>query len=283
MKITKLSKNYHRYEIQGDGLKYQTNIYFTGDWHWDNAKTDINPIKAMLDDCKAKDGVMIINGDTMCLMQGKYDPRKNKNAIRPEHNNDNYIMSVIDDLVEFLTPYANNILQINQGNHETSVSARMELDVLELLVGKLNAKCGTNIQLGAYVGYIQLAFYNNHKSSGRVCNIAYNHGQGGSTVTKGTAIIQKMAALFPDADIVLTSHDHNNWIVKHQQYALNTNKKKLENKTQWHLKPATYKEEYINGSGWAVEKILSIKSIGSIKGVISYDSGKDLDYNFTFI
>ena len=57
----------------------------------------------------------------------------------------------------------------------------------------------------------------------------------------------------------------------------------MENKTQWHLKTGTYKEEYMNGSGWAIEKIGVPKSIGSIKGVINYNSGKDLDYNFSFI
>ena len=283
MKITKLSKNYHRYEIQGYGLKYEQPIYFTSDTHFDNSKTDLKAFKEFLDDCKSNKGLIVFNGDTMCLMQGKYDPRKNKNAIRPEHNNDNYIMSVIDDLVDFLTPYANNILQFNQGNHETSVSTRMELDVLELLVSKLNSKCGTKIQLGAYMGYIQLAFYNNHKSSGRVCNIAYSHGHSSGVVTKGTTVIQRYASIFPDADIIISGHNHEQWIVKHQQFRLNTLKKKMENKTQWHLKTGTYKEEYMNGSGWAIEKIGVPKSIGSIKGVINYNSGKDLDYNFSFI
>lgn len=283
MKITKLQKNYHRYEILSDGLKHEQPIYFTSDWHFDNQKTDEKAIKFLLDDCKNNNGLIILNGDTLCLMQGKYDPRKSKSAIKAKHNNDNYIMSVIDDLVDFLTPYADNILQINQGNHETSVSARMELDVLELLVSKLNAKCNTNVQLGAYMGYIQLAFYNNHKSSGRVCNIAYSHGHSGGVVTKGTTIVQRYASIFPDADIIISGHSHDSWLIKHQQFGLNSNKKKLENKTQWHLKTGTYKEEYLNGNGWAVEKIGVPKSIGSIKGVISYTSGKDLDYNFSFI
>ena len=38
MKITKLQKNYHRYEILSDGLKHEQPIYFTSDWHFDNQK-----------------------------------------------------------------------------------------------------------------------------------------------------------------------------------------------------------------------------------------------------
>ena len=45
MKITKLQKNYHRYEILSDGLKYEQPIYFTSDWHFDNQKTDEKAIK----------------------------------------------------------------------------------------------------------------------------------------------------------------------------------------------------------------------------------------------
>jgi hypothetical protein len=63
----------------------------------------------------------LFNGDTFCLMQGAYDPRKSKSDIRPEHNKANYLDAVVNDAIEWFRPYAKNIKVVGYGNHETNI------------------------------------------------------------------------------------------------------------------------------------------------------------------
>ena len=65
-------------------------------------------------------------------MQGAYDPRKNKNDIRPEHNKANYLDAVVNDAVQWFSPYAHLIKVVGYGNHETNILKRQETDVIEL-------------------------------------------------------------------------------------------------------------------------------------------------------
>ena len=111
-KIKRFTSNFHRYEINSENHKYDTEILFTSDWHFDNPKTNRKMIFNHLDEAKRRNALIVINGDLLCLMQGKYDPRGSKSSIRPEHNGDNYLDLVINDTAEKLVPYANNILQL---------------------------------------------------------------------------------------------------------------------------------------------------------------------------
>ena len=88
MSITQISRhasNYHRYELNSATSNAEFNFMLTSDWHFDNPKTNRALLFKHLDQIKEKNGYIIINGDIPCLMQGKYDPRKNKSAILPEH------------------------------------------------------------------------------------------------------------------------------------------------------------------------------------------------------
>lgn len=286
--IQKKAHNFHTYKIECEH-KDEKWFLLTGDWHFDNPKTNRKLLFKHLEQAKERNAKIIINGDMLCLMQGKYDPRKNKSAILPEHNNDRYLDAVIYDTAEKMLPYAEYILQINTGNHESSVSQRAETDILMRLVERINALANTNIQLGAYMGYMNIVLYFNGKSkkekekfnNSKPVNIAYDHGHWGGVITKGALSVSRHASIFPDADVIMSGHTHDGWVMTHNRYVMNHYKSKVQVKKQWHVKTGTYKEEFDTGNGWAVEKIGMPKHLGSCWMRVIYNSKKDNELEFT--
>lgn len=278
MIIQKKAHNFHRYTFENNSRKATFEFLLTSDWHFDNPKTKRDLLFKHLDEAKERNAKVIINGDMLCLMQGKYDPRKAKNAIRPEHNGNDYLDLVINDTAEKMLPYADIILQINTGNHESSVSERAETNILTRLVERINAFANTNIQLGAYMGYINLNF--KRGNGNYTCNIAYDHGHWGGVVTKGALSVSRHASIFPDADVVMSGHTHDGWIMTHPRYVMNQYKGIVEVKKQYHIKTGTYKEEFESGQGWAVEKIAMPKHLGSCWMKV-YMTNDGLEYEFT--
>lgn len=272
--IRNLQDNLHYYRFEAN-YSDKLSLFVTSDWHYDNPKTKRELLHSHLDEAVRTNAKIIIDGDLLCLMQGKYDPRKSKNAIRQEHNGDNYIDLVINDTAEKLKPYAKNILQINCGNHETSVSQRLETNVIQRLVERINLISGSNIQIGAYTGFIVLSFDSNNGSR-KSYKIAYSHGHWGGVISKGTQATMRYSQMFPDADLVCSGHTHDQWHMVIPRYIYNSQKGNFTIKNQDHIKTGTYKEEFEKGNGWAVEKIGMPKVIGSYWVDIHYKQKEDL-------
>lgn len=259
-KVEQYQENYHRFTIPTK-LSERRTLFVGSDIHLDNLKCNRKKLKDDLEEAKEQNALIFLNGDILCLMQGKYDPRSKKSALRPEYvGSGNYLDNVLDDATKFLLPYAENILLMGKGNHETSVSNRIELDILGLLVSRINDKAKTNIQLGAYRGYFTLNFI----ESGRhhPITIGYSHGNFGGNITKSSLSVSRNASIMPDCDIMLTGHTHDSFHIPHAIYSRETQSKRVRVKNQHHIKTGTYKEEFDGGQGWAVEKIAFPKVIG---------------------
>ena len=98
----KHSRNVHELVFGKDA-----ELAMLSDIHWDNPHCDLDQLKSHLNYCLKENIPIMINGDFFCFMQGKYDPRRSKADIRPEHNKVNYIDAVIEDAVNYFKPYAN--------------------------------------------------------------------------------------------------------------------------------------------------------------------------------
>lgn len=281
MKVTakKLTGNLHVFDFDCKSTQ-EIEFFVSSDWHFDNPKCNRKLLFKHLDEAVKRGAYIIVTGDMLCLMQGKYDPRRDKGSIRPEHNNTNYLDLVINDTAEKLMPYAKNILFISKGNHETGVSNRMETSVLERLVERINTKAGTNIQLGAYAGFYTLNF--NYRGTNKYpLNVGYHHGNWGGVITKGTLSVVRMASIMPDADVVFSGHTHDGWIMPHSRFRVNRQRGKVEVKKQWHIKTGTYKEEFEDGEGWATERIAMPKYLGGCWMKVKYNSNKGIETEFT--
>lgn len=280
IKIEKKASNYHRFSI--DCESKDTKWMFTcSDVHFDNPKCNRELFFKHMDRALELDAMITITGDFFCLMQGLYDPRKSKSSIRPEHNKDNYLDIVISDTAEKMVPYANNIILMSRGNHETSVSRRCETDVLERFVERLNLLAGSNIQIGNYIGYYTLNFTYVNGGACRPIHVAYSHGHWGGVVTKGTLSVMRYAAMFPDADIMFSGHTHDSWIVTQPRYRMKINQDKFVVDKQWHVKTGTYKEEFEQGVGWAVERIGVPKHLGGAFTRFDFSKQKNTTFEIT--
>lgn len=260
IKPIKYQSNYHRFEIKADSLTERKYLFTFSDAHYDNPKCNRKLLHRHLDEALEKNAMIAITGDLFCLMQGKYDPRGSKSDIRPEHNKSNYLDMVINDTAEKFVKYAKNIIIISRGNHETSVSKRSETDIMERFVERLNLLAGSQIQIGNYTGYYTLSF--DYKGRKKTVDVGYSHGNWGGVITKGTLSVVRYASYMPDCDIMFSGHTHDGWIVTHPRLRKNHIKKTVEIVNQWHVKTGTYKEEFAEGKGWAVERIAMPKYLG---------------------
>ena len=278
MKIVKSEKyqgNYHRFTV-ACANKENIKLFVCSDVHFDNVKCNRKLFFEHMDKALEQNALICITGDFFCLMQGKYDPRSNKSAIRPEHSGDNYLDLVINDAAEKMKKYAKNILLISKGNHETSVSGRCETSIMDRFVERLNLISDSNVQVGQYTGYYTICFdYNDSRKS---LDVGYSHGNWGGVITKGTLSVVRYASIMPDCDLMFSGHTHDGWIVTHPRLRRNHVNKRVEIKNQWHIKTGTYKEEFASGKGWAVERIAMPKYLGGCFVDIEYNSKKDLKF-----
>ena len=256
LKISKLSPTC--IEVRGTwkaGTTHEFLLY--SDVHYDNPKCVRDLFHKHLSEAKERNAGAISFGDFFCFMQGKYDPRRQKADVLPQHNVANYLDAVIDEAASELVPYKDQLLIFADGNHETSILNRLETDPTGRLVKEL---AGDTVRAG-YHGFIKFMF--EHEAGGSVKSfIAYfHHGRWSGVVTKGTLATARYSVMAPDAQLVISGHTHDRWLMEQPRFRLKQNGE-MKVEPQIHLKCGTYKEEFLKDGGWAIEKIVMPKSLG---------------------
>jgi UDP-2,3-diacylglucosamine pyrophosphatase LpxH len=215
---------------------------FLSDLHLDSPYTDLKKVKALLEDAKQKGYKVIIIGDLLDVMGGKYDKRTIKGDLRPEHNVDNYINKVCEDAADFLSPYLDTIALITAGNHEKEIDKRMECYLLEFIDLYIHKKTGRSINWTKdYAGYIRLHGKRKNSRESIPTTIFYCHGKDGNAVmTFGVLNVKRNASMI-DADILISGHVHKNFSVPLNRLYL-SNKGVVKVKEQLHLQLGTAKE-----------------------------------------
>lgn len=226
-------------------------VLLVTDQHHDNPHTDQKMEKRHLDEAVARNAAIVMNGDTFCAMQGKYDKRSDKSCVRPEHQCSNYLDALVNTAVDFYAPYAPWIVQIGEGNHETAIKKRHETDLTQRLIGGLNA-LGGNVQPGGYSGWVAFAF---RRIRQQLCHKLWRiHGYaGGGQVTADMIQAQRQMAYKRDATIMFSGHTHDKWYRQFQIDGLDKNYTPYQ-RTVHYIKGSSYKDEYGDGhGGWHVE------------------------------
>jgi UDP-2,3-diacylglucosamine pyrophosphatase LpxH len=244
-------------------LQKDKDVWFllTADWHWDNPKCDRELLEKHLKQAKERDAGVLVFGDALCLMQGRADRRSSKSDIREEHNNAMYIDSVIDTFCEWIEPYRANMTLLTYGNHETSILKHLETDVLQRI------SAITKIPLGKYDGWVRfvptiLTEDGKDTIKPSVTNLYYHHGSGGGgIVTKGVIQTNRRNAYIDNADIFVSGHIHEAWIMETPKESISSHGT-IQRKSVMHVQTGTYKEEF-TGSGWHVERGAPPKPLGS--------------------
>ena len=262
MQVIKHQRNVHEIILSKDNNK----LAMLSDVHWDNPKCNHDVLLQDLNYCKENNIPIMLNGDTFCLMQGKWDPRGNKSDIRPEHNKADYLDAVIKTAVEFFSPYAHLMTVVGYGNHETSILKRHETDVIERFVTLMNYANHTKIYTGGYGGRLVI------KVPQRAHNLAsfmgkYFHGSGGGgIVTRGEINLTRALEMYEDIDFFVMGHIHENKATNISRESIIHHPSKgyfIEHRKMHLAITGTYKEEYMDGAqGWHIERGAPPKPVG---------------------
>lgn len=250
--------NIHRMDVQLDTNNTEFWSLHISDVHWDNPKCNRELFKKHLDEALELNAPIFIYGDFFCAMQGKYDPRKSKTDLRPEHAKSNYLDALVETAEEALAPYANNIVLITDGNHETSIRRIHETDLLDRLCGRLRSRGGIT-RHGGYQGWVKWGHtYYRKKAS---FDLFYHHGSGGGApVTKGAIDFNRLSEQVV-ADVFVSGHIHR--LNHNTQMVMKLTNKGNQVETQRdYVRTSTYKQEGTCEGGWAVERRMGPRPLG---------------------
>ena len=198
-----------------------------GETHWRLLCSDLHletpecDRPALLADLKAARKVnarILVNGDAFDnIWPG--DKRFTPSVLRKSlQGKDDLAEAIVEDARQVLSPFADLIDVIGNGNHERSIHRRRCVDPIGMLIKALNwdlERQGSahRIRHGGVCGYILTRFRFPQKpgwsTSGLAHKLLYFHGSGGeSPVTKGLININRIAANF-DYDLMTFGHKHN--------------------------------------------------------------------------
>ena len=234
----------------------------SSDRHHDNAHTDHGLELKHLEMARERGAGIIDAGDLFCAMQGKWDKRADKTALRDEYQNGDYLDALVNHAVDFYAPYADLFVVVGRGNHEQSIRKKHETDLTERFCQGLTTKTGHHVHAGGYGGWVNFCIkrHGEHKRF----RLKFFHGSGGGgMMSHGTLATRRMASWLPDADIIMTGHTHDTWQVTLARERLTESCEVVQDE-QVHVKTGTYKEEYGDGyEGWHVERGAPPKPLGA--------------------
>ena len=263
-----LGRNVHEVCFNFKGKGDVAYILLRSDAHHDNPDALNDMEEEHLKLAKERNAPIIDNGDAFCAMQGKWDPRANKSALKPEHQVDDYLDALVSTYAEFLKPYAKQLAVLGTGNHETSVLKRRETNLTERLAERLRVMAGFTGFTGSYTSWVFLrARLGKGGSTRNSIKLWRTHGEGGAApVTRGVIQTNRRAVYVPDADLIVSGHTHNEWQVPIQRIRV-TKGGTVYQDEQLHIQIPSYKDSYKDGFSygeWSIEKGMPPKPVGAI-------------------
>lgn len=233
-------------------------ILQTSDIHFDSFYCNRAQLFLDLQYAVANGIYVMIFGDIFDAMQGRFDPRRHMEDVRPEYRRENYYDLIVDDAIEQLNPYASNILLVSDGNHELSVLKNANTDLIGRLVKGLSSPKHT-VYRGGYGGILRFI------DDGFINPAKYFHGSGGEApVTRGAIQTNRQAVFLPDYNMILNGHSHHQYIIPITRERVTPDGVQYFD-FQWHLRSPGYNMSYGDGTkGWEVTRGGVPKPLGSV-------------------
>jgi hypothetical protein len=264
IKVRKDDKSVLRVECAGASKSDPLVLLLRSDAHHDNAHTDLDMERRHLREAKEMGALILDNGDCHCAMQGRWDKRADRSAMRPEYQYGNYLDRLVEEAVKFYEPSASNWVMMGLGNHETAILKHHETNLTERTVESLKLRGATHLHACGYAGWVKLMI--NHPQTRKSASLLMyrHHGYGGGgAVTRGVIQTARMAVYLPDANIVWTGHTHDHWMVPIERFRI-TNQGVPFTDRQTHVRTAGYKDEFTPQEGWNIERGAPPKPRGAV-------------------
>ena len=273
-KCRELGRNVHEVCFDFEGKADMAYVLLRSDAHHDNPSSLNDLEEKHLREAKKRNAPIIDNGDAFWAMQGKWDPRADKSALKPEHQVDDYLDALVSTYAEFLKPYASHLAVLGTGNHETSVLSRRETNLTERLAERLRVMAGFKGFTGSYTSWVFLRARLGKNGTRNTIKLWRTHGQGGGgPVTRGVIQSNRRAVYVPDANIVVSGHIHEEWIVPIQRIRVSQAGTVYQDE-QTHIQVPSYKDSYKDGYSygeWAIERGMAPKPVGAMWLKLTYE------------
>lgn len=229
-----------KYDFVFEKNKDIKRFFLFSDLHIDSPLCDRKRLKQDLDMAVEQDAKILINGDVFDFLL--FRDFKRSTPSNQANFDDDQIGVIIDDVFEFLKPYADRILGIGLGNHETSVIKYHHIDPVRMLIYKLESECNVKISHLGYTGFIRFSFRRGKSGSYKTYDIWYNHGAGGGGKSKGILQHNDVASNYV-ADLYWMGHNHANIADFDYPITLINNTGKLETKNRMFARTAGYQRD----------------------------------------
>lgn len=253
MQINQTAPNVLTIKIDGVSTGWEQWLLLRSDAHHDSPDCDRGLEKQHLDLALERNALILDGGDLFDGMQGRFDPRRNMDDIRPEDASIDYYDKIVDHAAEFYAPYAANWLLLGKGNHEMAVTKYTNHCLTTALARQLREH-GFTGAVGGYGGWVRITM-KVHKTKRQSLNLKYFHGAGGDApVTRGTIQTARQGLYLPDADIIWNGHSHNSFALPIARDRLSDRGVSYKD-VCWHVRSPGYKDDYGDGTaGWSVER-----------------------------
>jgi len=243
---------------------WEKKIYLFSDVHFDSMYCQRDIYTKHLESAKKEDAWILDAGDLFDAMQGRFDPRRNMDDLRPEYRRADYYDYVVGDVASFLTPYADNFVMLGMGNHELGVLKNVNSNLTDRLASKLREQ-KSQVVCGGFKGWVRILVRRDNIPSGSVV-IRFSHSGGGGNapVTRGVIDTNRQAVYLPDANIVWNGHNHHGWIVPIARERI-SNKGVIYSDLAWYVRTPGYKAEYLNSSnGFEAQRAGGPRPLGCV-------------------
>ena len=106
------------FNIDGIASGWEQWFLFMSDNHHDSIYCERELELEHLEEARRRNARIFIIGDLFDAMQGRFDPRRSMDELRPEYRRPDYYDFVVKDTTKFFAPYADLLTMVCPGNHE---------------------------------------------------------------------------------------------------------------------------------------------------------------------
>ena len=254
MQITRHNPASLTLEVSADSGQ-QLSLMLASDVHYDSVVCDLDLFTKHLKLAEELQAPVLIAGDLLDAMQGKWDPRRQPEDLKDQYKVSAYYDAIVMDCAKFLAKFNVPAYILGLGNHETSVLSHSNTDLLGNVAYQLRVEHGKQAVSAGYWGYLRVMF-RYKKGNGTASKLIYwHHGDGnGAPVTKGVIQVARQGVYLQAPDIVVNGHNHQAYTVPVQVERMNQKTMEPYTETVWYLRTPGYKKSAVDSqSVWGFE------------------------------
>lgn len=241
MQITKDNPTSLLVDIESE-FTQNFSIMLMSDVHFDSTVCDLSLFHKHLKYAESHQMPILVAGDLLDAMQGKYDPRRTPEDLKQQYAVNAYYDALVIDVARYLAEYNIPGYILCDGNHETSVRDHSGTDLLHNVAYQLRVEHKKNAVHMGYWGYVDYRFHYN-KGNAMASYLQYfHHGNGYSApVTKSTIHINRQSVWLTDVNLVHNGHTHDCYAIPQPIEKYNKKAHKPYQDTVWFIRTPGYK------------------------------------------